>query len=175
MFMCMLQSGRVWDSAALVGQGIRGSGQHQHVPCANRTAYANMCVVCVFTLSSIPHHLVVVSTDKRTDVDKAVIVRLFWGRVHNNTHTPPTSLKQPAAHQHEHSLLTHLTLCHTYPPPPHTSLFVFECKNQQQALVVQGFRDSTINVLIATSVGSEGMDFRQCQLVVAFDLPKVCV
>lgn len=44
---------------------------------------------------------------------------------------------------------------------------------QQQALVVQGFRSSAIDVLIATSVGSEGMDFRQCQLVVAFDLPKV--
>lgn len=44
---------------------------------------------------------------------------------------------------------------------------------QQQALVVQGFRSSAINVLIATSVGSEGMDFRQCQLVVAFDPPKV--
>lgn len=41
-------------------------------------------------------------------------------------------------------------------------------------MVVAGFRTSAINVLIATSVGSEGMDFRQCQLVVAFDLPKVC-
>lgn len=47
------------------------------------------------------------------------------------------------------------------------------CCLQQQALVVSGFRSSAINVLIATSVGSEGMDFRQCQLVVAFDLPKV--
>lgn len=43
---------------------------------------------------------------------------------------------------------------------------------QQQALVVAGFRTSAINVLIATSVGSEGMDFKQCQLVVAFDLPR---
>jgi hypothetical protein len=30
---------------------------------------------------------------------------------------------------------------------------------------VAGFRNSAINVLIATSVGSEGMDFKQCQLV----------
>jgi hypothetical protein len=36
---------------------------------------------------------------------------------------------------------------------------------QQQAQVVAGFRTSAINVLIATSVGSEGMDFKQCQLV----------
>ena len=51
----------------------------------------------------------------------------------------------------------------------------FLCCIQQQAMVVAGFRTSAINVLIATSVGSEGMDFKQCQLVVAFDLPKVCV
>lgn len=33
------------------------------------------------------------------------------------------------------------------------------------------FRSGALNLLVATSVGSEGMDFRQCQLVVAFDCP----
>jgi hypothetical protein len=42
---------------------------------------------------------------------------------------------------------------------------------QAQAAVVGSFRSGSINVLLATDVGSEGMDFQQCELVVAFDPP----
>uniref|UniRef100_A0A383WL31 P-loop containing nucleoside triphosphate hydrolase protein n=1 Tax=Tetradesmus obliquus TaxID=3088 RepID=A0A383WL31_TETOB len=40
-----------------------------------------------------------------------------------------------------------------------------------QAAVVGRFRSGELNVLIATNVGSEGMDFQQCELVVAFEPP----
>jgi hypothetical protein len=43
---------------------------------------------------------------------------------------------------------------------------------QAQAAVVGRFRTGELNVLIATNVGSEGMDFQQCELVVAFEPPQ---
>lgn len=42
---------------------------------------------------------------------------------------------------------------------------------QEQRRILQTFTANRVNILVATSVGSEGMDFRQCKLVVAFDLP----
>lgn len=42
---------------------------------------------------------------------------------------------------------------------------------QAQAAVVGRFRSGELNVLIATNVGNEGMDFQQCELVVAFEPP----
>eukprot|EP00878_Enallax_costatus_P003037 GHUV01003235.1.p1 GENE.GHUV01003235.1~~GHUV01003235.1.p1 ORF type:complete len:473 (+),score=137.64 GHUV01003235.1:72-1421(+) len=44
--------------------------------------------------------------------------------------------------------------------------------NKAQARVVQQFRKRETNVLFATNIGSEGMDFKQCQAVVAFDPPN---
>lgn len=40
-----------------------------------------------------------------------------------------------------------------------------------QERVVQEFRDGTINLIIATSVGEEGLDFPQCSFVCRFDMP----
>ncbi|GAX83071.1 hypothetical protein CEUSTIGMA_g10497.t1 [Chlamydomonas eustigma] len=42
---------------------------------------------------------------------------------------------------------------------------------KQQESVRKGFSSGHLNVLFATSVGSEGLDFRQCQLVLCFDRP----
>jgi endoribonuclease Dicer len=36
---------------------------------------------------------------------------------------------------------------------------------------VSRFRSGQLNLLLATNVGSEGMDFQQCELVVAFEPP----
>ncbi|WIA14738.1 hypothetical protein OEZ85_003224 [Tetradesmus obliquus] len=43
--------------------------------------------------------------------------------------------------------------------------------NRAQAAVVSRFRTGQLNLLIATNIGSEGMDFQQCELVVAFEPP----
>lgn len=43
--------------------------------------------------------------------------------------------------------------------------------SQKQDEIRQNFRRGHLNILLATSVGSEGLDFRQCQLVLAFDRP----
>lgn len=43
---------------------------------------------------------------------------------------------------------------------------------QTQAEVVGRFKEGKYNLLIATNIGSEGMDFKQCQLVVAFEHPQ---
>lgn len=37
---------------------------------------------------------------------------------------------------------------------------------------MQQFRTGGLNVLIATNVGSEGMDFKQCEMVIAMDPPQ---
>ncbi|KAF6265165.1 hypothetical protein COO60DRAFT_1118491 [Scenedesmus sp. NREL 46B-D3] len=42
---------------------------------------------------------------------------------------------------------------------------------QEQAQVVARFRSGELNVLVATNIGSEGMDFKQCAAVVAFEPP----
>ena len=41
-----------------------------------------------------------------------------------------------------------------------------------QERVVKQFRDGTINLIIATSVGEEGLDFPQCSFVCRFDMPQ---
>ena len=41
-----------------------------------------------------------------------------------------------------------------------------------QERVVQEFRDGTLNLIIATSVGEEGLDFPQCSFVCRFDIPN---
>ena len=40
-----------------------------------------------------------------------------------------------------------------------------------QERVVKQFRDGTLNLIIATSVGEEGLDFPQCSFVCRFDMP----
>jgi endoribonuclease Dicer len=40
-----------------------------------------------------------------------------------------------------------------------------------QRRTMEGFRQGTFNVLVSTNVGSEGLDFRQCGLVVAVHPP----
>lgn len=50
------------------------------------------------------------------------------------------------------------------------SLTCAELLQKQEAIRV-GFGSGHLNVLFATTVGSEGLDFRQCQLVLAFDMP----
>ena len=42
---------------------------------------------------------------------------------------------------------------------------------QRQNAIRADFKRGDLNVLFATSIGSEGLDFRQCQLVLAFDRP----
>jgi hypothetical protein len=42
---------------------------------------------------------------------------------------------------------------------------------QAQAAVVGRFRSGELNLLVATNIGSEGMDFKQCTAVVAFEPP----
>jgi hypothetical protein len=42
---------------------------------------------------------------------------------------------------------------------------------QTQAQVVGRFRNGELNLLVATNIGSEGMDFKQCAAVVAFEPP----
>jgi ATP-dependent helicase YprA (DUF1998 family) len=42
---------------------------------------------------------------------------------------------------------------------------------QAQAQVVGRFRSGELNLLVATNIGSEGMDFKQCAAVVAFEPP----
>jgi hypothetical protein len=42
---------------------------------------------------------------------------------------------------------------------------------QAQAQVVSRFRSGERNLLVATNIGSEGMDFMQCAAVVAFEPP----
>jgi endoribonuclease Dicer len=42
---------------------------------------------------------------------------------------------------------------------------------QAQAAVVSRFRSGELNLLLATNIGSEGMDFKQCAAVVAFEPP----
>jgi endoribonuclease Dicer len=42
---------------------------------------------------------------------------------------------------------------------------------QAQAAVVSRFRSGELNLLVATNIGSEGMDFKQCAAVVAFEPP----
>lgn len=37
------------------------------------------------------------------------------------------------------------------------------CLQRQQEMIAR-FREGTSNVLVATNIGSEGMDFRQCQV-----------
>jgi endoribonuclease Dicer len=37
--------------------------------------------------------------------------------------------------------------------------------------VVQRFRTGEVNLVVATNIGNEGMDFKQCQLVTAFEPP----
>lgn len=44
---------------------------------------------------------------------------------------------------------------------------------QEQETTRMNFREGHTDVLLATDVGAEGMDFRQCSLVIAFDPPKV--
>ena len=41
-----------------------------------------------------------------------------------------------------------------------------------QERVVQQFRDGKLNLIIATSVGEEGLDFPQCSFVCRFDMPQ---
>ena len=41
-----------------------------------------------------------------------------------------------------------------------------------QERVVKQFRDGTVNLIIATSVGEEGLDFPQCSFVCRFDMPQ---
>lgn len=43
--------------------------------------------------------------------------------------------------------------------------------SQAQARVVDRFRRGDLNLLVATNIGSEGMDFKQCAAVVAFEPP----
>jgi hypothetical protein len=43
---------------------------------------------------------------------------------------------------------------------------------QAQAAVVGRFRTGEINLLLATNIGSEGMNFQRCELVVAFEPPS---
>jgi ERCC4-related helicase len=42
---------------------------------------------------------------------------------------------------------------------------------QQQEIIRKDFGSGHLNVLFTTSVGSEGLDFRQCQFVLSFDRP----
>jgi len=41
-----------------------------------------------------------------------------------------------------------------------------------QERVVKEFRDGTLNLIIATSVGEEGLDFPECSFVCRFDMPQ---
>lgn len=38
------------------------------------------------------------------------------------------------------------------------------CVMQRQKDMIRRFRESELNVLVCTNIGSEGMDFRQCQV-----------
>lgn len=59
----------------------------------------------------------------------------------------------------------------TRPMTPPTAC-VPACPQAQEAVRVAFGSDAhPLNLLVATNVGSEGLDFRQCQLVLAFDLP----
>jgi ERCC4-related helicase len=42
---------------------------------------------------------------------------------------------------------------------------------QAQAAVVGCFHTGELNLLLATNIGSEGMDFQKCEMVVAFEPP----
>lgn len=47
-------------------------------------------------------------------------------------------------------------------------------KEEEQVDTVQKFRDNTINILIATNVGEEGLDISECNLVIFYDnVPSV--
>jgi Fanconi anemia group M protein len=47
-------------------------------------------------------------------------------------------------------------------------------KEDEQVYMVQKFRDGTINILIATNVGEEGLDISECNLVIFYDnVPSV--
>ena len=41
--------------------------------------------------------------------------------------------------------------------------------------MVERFRSGALNVLVATDVGAEGLDFRRCALAAAFDAPRGAV
>lgn len=60
--------------------------------------------------------------------------------------------------------------------PPHPSRFTPKAlphrpPSQAQKLALAKFRSGELNCLISTSVAEEGIDVKQCQLVVRFDLP----
>ncbi|GAX76911.1 hypothetical protein CEUSTIGMA_g4357.t1 [Chlamydomonas eustigma] len=46
---------------------------------------------------------------------------------------------------------------------------------KEQRQLMEEFQSGSLNLLIATQVGAEGLDFGRCNLVVMFDLPNHCV
>ena len=60
---------------------------------------------------------------------------------------------------------------HVHVCPASSSHALVHQHAQRQEQIRLQFRSGHLNVLFATSVGSEGLDFRQCQLVLAFDRP----